>query len=172
MTLKDCEAAQLPEILAILNHAIEHTTAVYEYRPRTLAQMSPWWQAKLDGRFPVLGAFDGAGALCGFATYGVFRDRPGYKYTVEHSVYVKQGMQGQGLGKRLLAALIERAKAQDYHSLVGGIDASNTVSIRLHEAFGFKHVGTLPETAFKFGRWLDLAFYQLILPTPKEPRDG
>lgn len=79
---------------------------------------------------------------------------------------------GQGIGKRLLQELITAAQAQDYHVLVGGIDSANSVSIRLHEALGFTYCGTIRQAGFKFGRWLDLAFYQLILSTPAQPADG
>ena len=80
--------------------------------------------------------------------------------------------QCSGVGKVLLAELIERARAQEYHVLVGGIDLSNRTSIALHERFGFTHAGTMRQAGFKFGKWLDLAFYQLILETPAHPVDG
>ena len=72
----------------------------------------------------------------------------------------------------LLEALIAAAVEQDYHVMVGGIDASNAVSIKLHESLGFTHCGTVKQAGFKFGRWLDLAFYQKILTTPAAPVDG
>jgi phosphinothricin acetyltransferase len=72
----------------------------------------------------------------------------------------------------LLEALIAAAIEQDYHVMVGGIDASNAVSIKLHESLGFTHCGTVEQAGFKFGRWLDLAFYQKILTTPTAPVDG
>ena len=79
---------------------------------------------------------------------------------------------GQGVGKRLLREIIAAAQGQGYHILVGAIDASNAVSIRLHESLGFVPCGNIRQAGFKFGRWLDLAFYQLILPTPSDPCDG
>ena len=108
----------------------------------------------------------------GFASYGLFRERPAYKYTVEHSVYVDVRFRGQGVGRALLSAAIAEAGRQNYHVMVGGIDASNGVSIKLHESLGFTHCGTVRQSGFKFGRWLDLAFYQLILRTPATPVDG
>ncbi|MHB8766428.1 MAG: GNAT family N-acetyltransferase, partial [Deferrisomatales bacterium] len=110
--------------------------------------------------------------LLGFATYGVFRAWPAYKYSVEHSVYVHPSHRGRGLGRVLLAALVARARAQGVHVLVGGIDADNRASRALHEALGFSHAGTIRQAGFKFGRWLDLAFYQLVLDTPAHPVDG
>ncbi|HPY39807.1 MAG TPA: N-acetyltransferase family protein [Thiolinea sp.] len=158
-------------ILEIFNEAIEHSTALYEYQPRTLAFMQTWFEAKRVGQFPVLG-LEQEGKLLGFASYGGFRPYPAYKYTVEHSIYVHPHAQRQGLGVRLLQTLVQQASAQDYHLMVGGIDAENQASIALHERLGFIHAGTLQQAGFKFGRWLDLAFYQLRLATPIQPVDG
>ena len=173
MTVIDCdEARHAAAILAILNEAIANSTALYDYAPRPLSSMSSWFAAKRAGDFPVLGIEDPAGQLMGFATYGSFRQFAAFKYTVEHSVYVHPDHRRQGVGRRLLTALIDRARAQDLHLLVGALDASNAASVALHEGFGFVHAGTIPQAGFKFGRWLDLAFYQLRLATPAEPKDG
>ena len=160
------------EILAIFNEAIANSTAIYEYRARTPAMIADWFEDKRrDGR-PVIGLVDRAGSLAGFGTFGTFRARPAYKYTVEHSVYVRADRRGRGIGARLLAELIAAARALQVHTMVGGIDAANEASIALHRRFGFEHAGTVREAAFKFGRWLDLAFYQLILETPRHPLEG
>lgn len=165
-------AAHGEAILEILNEQIRTSTAVYEYVPRTPDSMVSWFKAKEAKQFPVIGVEDESGALMGFATYGVFRERPAYKYTVEHSVYVHQDHRGKGLGRVLMERLIEAAKAQELHVMVGGIDATNAVSIALHEQLGFVHAGTIRESGYKFGGWLDLAFYQLTLQTPRHPQDG
>ena len=159
-------------ILAILNDAIVNSTALYDYKPRTRDNMVTWFEAKSRGRYPVIGAEDDAGELMGFASYGPFRGWPAYKYTVEHSVYVDARFRGQGVGRVLLRAVIAAAESQDYHVMVGGIDAANAISIRLHESLGFTPCGIVRHAGFKFGRWLDLAFYQLILRTPAAPVDG
>ena len=163
--------AHAGEILAILNDAIRHTTALYDYRPREIESMREWFSAKADGRYPVLGAVGEAGGLLGFASYGAFRAWPAYKYTVEHSVYVHRAHRGRGIGRELMRRLIAVAADQGYHVLVGGIDAANGGSIAFHQALGFVHAGTVREVGFKFGRWLDLAFYQLVLDGPEAPED-
>lgn len=159
-------------ILDIFNEAILTSTALYDYQPRSLASMQSWFAAKDAGHFPVVGLEDEARQLLAFGSYGSFRAWPAYKYSVEHSVYVHKDHRGQGLGVQIMQALIAAARARDVHAMVGGIDATNAQSIALHERLGFKHVGTLPQVGFKFGRWLDLAFYQLLLDTPLNPVDG
>jgi phosphinothricin acetyltransferase len=108
----------------------------------------------------------------GFASYGSFRAYPANKYTLEHSVYVANAHRGKGIASLLMQRLIELAQEQNYHTLIGSIDASNQPSIALHEKLGFTHAGTIRHAGFKFGDWLDLAFYQLLLPTPFQPIDG
>ena len=159
-------------ILAIFNDAILNSTALYDYKPRTKETMTAWFETKAKGKFPVIGIESDSGELLGFGSYGTFRAFPAYKYTVEHSVYVDGRFRGHGIGKRLLQEVIAAAQKQDCHVLVGVIDTANSVSIRLHESLGFTPCGTIRHAGFKFNRWLDIVFYQLILQTPSEPRDG
>ena len=173
MRLVECSLAEHgAAILAILNDAIATSTALYDYVAREPDSISTWFEAKRQGGFPVWGAVDEQGGLLGFATYGTFRAWPAYKYSVEHSVYVERLARGRGVGSALMRQLIAAAESQQYHVLIGGIDAANAQSIAFHEKLGFSHAGTIRQAGFKFGRWLDLAFYQLVLPTPHDPRDG
>ena len=166
-----CGEKQLPEILEIFNEAIINTTALYDYKPRTLNVIQNWYSQKQKGNYPILGAFGEDDSLLGFATYGPFRDRPAYKFTIEHSVYVRSDFRGRGLGTILLKEIIKKAVEQDYHVMIGGIDASNLESVKLHEKEGFVFCGLIKQVGFKFGKWLDLVFYQLILKTPEYPQD-
>jgi len=159
-------------ILDIFNEAILNSTALYDYKPRAPESMGPWFEAKKKGNFPVIGIEDQDGTLLAFGSYGSFRTWPAYKYTVEHSVYVHKDHRGHGLGLQVMQALIAVACQNEIHVMMGGIDVTNAGSIALHERLGFKHVGTLPQVGFKFGRWLDLSFYQLLLNTPVNPVDG
>ena len=172
MKILPCDSRHAAPILEILNDAILTSTALYDYKARTPEMMDAWLAAKQKGNYPVIGAFSDEGTLMGFGSYGAFRAWPAYKYSIEHSIYVHRDHRGKGLGRRLLTEVIEAAKQQGYHMMVGGIDSSNTVSIQLHLALGFKHCASIKEAGFKFGRWLDLEFYQLILPTPSQPVDG
>jgi L-amino acid N-acyltransferase len=172
MRLVECEPGRhSAAILAIFNEAIANSTAIYEFLPLGPDYMEKWFDAKARGHYPVIG-LETDGALAGFASFGKFRDRPAYKYTVEHSIYVDTRFRGQGHGRVLLEAIVAAAVKQDYHVMVGGIDASNAGSIRFHERLGFTHCGTVKQVGFKFGRWLDLALYQKILTTPASPVDG
>lgn len=172
MRLVECSPQEHAEsILGILNEVIATSTALFDYKPRTSESMNAWFAAKTAGRFPVIGAVDG-GELVGFATYGMFRAWPAYKYSVEHSLYVARERRGQGVGLELMRALISAAESQGYHTMVAGIVSTNAASIALHKKLGFTHAGTINQVGFKFGQWLDLDFYQLLLPTPAAPADG
>jgi phosphinothricin acetyltransferase len=173
MKIVNCSFEQHAEsILEILNDAILNSTALYDYKPRTTDSMTTWFKTKEDHRFPVIGIESESGELMGFASYGLFRAWPAYKYTVEHSVYVHKAHRSKGLATTLMGELIEIAKKQNYHVMIGGIDINNAISINLHEKLGFILAGTIKQAGFKFGKWLDLAFYQLILETPSHPIDG
>lgn len=159
-------------ILEIFNDAILTSTALYDYAPRTPQSMDTWFDTKARSGFPVIGAEDGEGSLLGFASYGSFRAWPAYKYTVEHSVYVRRDQRGRGLGSLLVRELIAAARERGVHVMVGAIDSSNAASLAMHRALGFVHAGTLRQVGFKFGRWLDVDFLQLTLDTPTDPVDG
>jgi L-amino acid N-acyltransferase len=158
-------------ILDIFNEAIVNSTALYDYQPRQPESMVSWFKAKETGNFPVIGAIDQSDKLLGFASYGTFRNWPAYKYSIEHSVYIHPDHRRQGIGFALMQQLILAATQQQYHTMIGGIDMTNASSIALHQKLGFTHTGTIQHAGFKFGRWLDLGFYQLILETPSEPVD-
>jgi L-amino acid N-acyltransferase YncA len=154
--------ADLPAMLEIYNDIIRNTTAVYEYEPHTLEMRKAWFNTKKEQGFPVFAAIENGG-LAGFSTIGPFRAWAAYKYTVENSVYVKQELRGKGIGKLLIAPLIGAARNLNMHTVIAGIEASNQASIRLHEGFGFKEVAHFREVGWKFDRWLDLKFLQLII---------
>jgi phosphinothricin acetyltransferase len=167
--LIDCDRSRAPRDSRDPERAIEHSTALYDYRPRTMAMMESWFDAKEKGQYPVIGAVDDQNRLLGFASYGPFRNWPAYKYSVEHSVYVDKDCRGRGIGTMLLEAIIARARLQQYHNVIGGIDATNGVSIALHTRFGFEFCGRVKLPASSSARWLDLDFYQLILDTLRNP---
>ena len=167
-----CTAPHLPVIQEILNDAILNTTALYEYAPRSAEAMREWLAVRVRDVIPVIGIEWESCVLAGFATWGPFRQRAAYKYSAEHSVYVAERFRAAGIGRKLMEAIIAEAKQAELHMLIAGIDATNVASIALHRSLGFRCCGTVREAWFKFGRWLDLEFWQLILPTPEQPVDG
>jgi phosphinothricin acetyltransferase len=162
MTVADAARQDLDAILAIYNEVIRNSTAVYSEVEFTQAKGEAWFDAKVEQGLPLLVARDATGVV-GFGTFGDFRAWPCYQYSAEHSVHVRADCRGQGIGRALLLALIDRARAMNKHVLIAGIDADNEVSIGLHESLGFAVVGRLRQVGFKFGRWLDLAFLELML---------
>lgn len=160
--IRPATEADLPAILDILNDAILNTTAVYDYQPHTLGMRQIWYHEKVAAGFPVFVAEIG-GRVVGFSSLGTFRAWAAYQYTAENSVYVASSWRGQGVGKQLLVALIEAAKTMNLHAIVAGIDADNEASCRLHRAFGFEEVAHFKQVGYKFDRWLDLKFLELIL---------
>jgi L-amino acid N-acyltransferase YncA len=168
LIIRAAVSGDVPGILEIYNDAILNTTAVYTYEARPLDWMEQWFIEKQDKGLPVFVA-DVEGRVAGFASYGPFRPWPAYKYSVEHSIYVNKDFRRQGIAKKLLRVLIDKASASGLHTIVAGIDSGNAVSISLHREFGFREAGTLSQVGYKFGRWLDLQFMQLILSSSIQP---
>ena len=160
--------ADLPAILAIYNEVIAKTTAAYVFEPHTLEMRQQWFAELKAGGWPVI-VVESEGTIVGFGCIGVFRSKPGYKYTGEHTVHVHAEHRGKGIGGALLSALIEEAKRLELRTLIGGIDSANAASIAFHASFGFVECARIKDVAFKFGHWLDLVFMQLILPGPSAP---
>ena len=161
----------LPAILAIYNDAILHTTAIYDYIPHTLDERTRWFEQLQSAGYPLFVAEE-KDQIAGFADYGSFRNWPAYKYTVEHSIYVHPAFRRQGIARKLMQALIADAEKHEYITMVAGIDSQNEGSIHLHEALGFIRTGTIQKAGYKFGRWLDLVFYQLMLKGPAQPTEN
>jgi L-amino acid N-acyltransferase YncA len=162
ITLRDATFADLPEILAIYNDVILTTTAIYSEKPHTLAMREAWFNERKQAGFPVIVALQ-KGRITGFATYGHFRVWPCYRFTVEHSVYVHRDSRGQGISKVLLNEVIDHARKAGMHAMIAGVDSENDISLKLHLQFGFEQVARFKEVGFKFDRWLDLIFLELLL---------
>ena len=166
--IRQAEKKDLPRLLTIYNDVILNTTAVYDFQPHSLAMRTGWFESKQKDGYPVFVAEEN-NEILGFSSFGPFRAWAAYKYSVENSVYVAAEHRGKGVGKLLLAPLIEAAEKKDMHVIIAGIDASNIASIQLHRAFGFEEVAHFKQVGYKFGRWLDLKFFQLTLKTPRSP---
>jgi len=162
VTIRKAIENDLPAMLEIYNDIIINTTAVWQYDTHTLEMRKEWFKTRQEQGFPVFVAEDN-GIIVGFSTYGPFRVWQGYKHTVENSVYVASNQRGKGIGKLLMPPLIQAAKQQRIHAIVAGIDAENEVSIKLHLQFGFVEVAHFKEVGWKFDKWMDLKFLELIV---------
>jgi L-amino acid N-acyltransferase len=163
----DCEirAFQKQDVLAItkiVNHSIENETSIYDYNPRNEKLQLQILSEKIEKGFPVIVATIDQ-KVVGFGYYSEFRFRDAYQYTVEHSVYVDDKFHRNGIGKQLLTRLIELAKQQKLHTMIGVIDAENVISIDFHKRNGFEIVGRINESGFKFNRWLHSVIMQIML---------
>lgn len=169
--IRPANPQDIAAITDIYNDIIATSTAVYSLSPTTPIERRAWWEARVNAGFPVLVAA-GTDGVIGFASFGEFRGAwPGYRYSVEHSVHVHRDHRGQGVGSSLVQALFPLGRALGKHVMVGGIDATNGGSLRMHERLGFQQVAHFREVGRKFGRWLDLVFVQRFLDPAGAPRE-
>jgi L-amino acid N-acyltransferase YncA len=159
MLIRDAFSADLPDILAIFNDVVTTTTAIYDQRESTLAERQAWFDERQAQGLPVLVAVADEEVI-GFSSFGPWRSRWGYRYTVEHSVHVRADRRGRGIGRSLIEALFPRAASLGMHAMIAHIDSEASASLRLHEKLGFSAVGRYSEVGHKFDRWLDLVAMQ------------
>jgi phosphinothricin acetyltransferase len=162
MHIRELEDADLGAMTAIYNDAVVNTTAIWNDAIVDVENRRAWVAARKSLGYPVLIA-EIEGAVAGYATFADFRAFDGYRFTIEHSIYVDQQFRRRGVARALLPALIDGARAIGKHVMLGAIAADNEASIRLHAEAGFVEVGRLPQVGRKFDRWLDLVFMQLTL---------
>lgn len=161
--IRDATPADLPAVVDIYNALLATTTYTWTETAQTLEARRAWYERHHERGYPLLVAEGGDGTIAGFAAYESFRGDgkwPGYRFTVEHTIHVREARWGAGVGRQLLEALIERARSAGIHVMVGAIDASNQPSIVFHERLGFTEVARMPEIGTKFGQWLDLVLMQ------------
>ena len=163
-------ASDVEAMTAIYNEVVANSTAIYAFKPSSLDERREWFRVRTGGGWPVLAAVRGD-ELVGYASFAEFRGAwPGYVHSVEHSVYVRADCRGLGIGPTLVTALLPIAAEMDKHVMVGGIDAANEASLRMHERLGFQRVAHFREVGRKFGRWLDLVFVQRFIDSPGASR--
>jgi phosphinothricin acetyltransferase len=162
MRVRRATVADAEAISEIYNREVTETTATLDLVPRTVPEQRLWIQDR-SGGLAVVVAEDGAEEVVGFASLSFYRDRPGYRTSVEDSVYVARGHQGAGIGSQLLSELIDVAAKHGFHAMFARIVGPQEASVVLHERHGFRLVGIEREVARKFGRWHDVAVMQLLL---------
>lgn len=171
MIIRDAREADLQAITDLYNAWIPTQTITWTETPATYEERAAWFECQCREGLPVLVAED-AEEVVGFTCYEPFRGEgkwPGYRYTAELSIHVREDSWGRGIGRALIEGLVERARAAEIHVLVAAIDGENAASMRFHARLGFVEVARLPETGRKFGRWLDLVLMQRILDPRERP---
>jgi L-amino acid N-acyltransferase len=163
MIIRPAKLEDLPQILEIYNEAVLNTTATYDYEPRALQHRITWFEDHAKQSYPVFVAVNDDGRVVGWSALNRYHDRAGYRFTSENSIYVAADWRGRGVGKLLIPPLIVAARQRGLHAILAGIDASNDASIRLHTQFGFEKVAHFKQVGFKFGRWLDVVYLELLL---------
>lgn len=164
-TLRPATEADLGAIREIYNHYVERSTCTFQLEPETEAQRCAWFQGR-SASHPVIVA-ETAGEVVGWAALSPWNSRRGYAFTAEASIYVRHDMHRKGLGRALLLDLIDRARKAGLHAILGGTCAEQSASLALQESVGFKQAARLKEVGYKFGRWLDVIYMQLLIE--KEP---
>ena len=172
MEIRLAVLADFEAITGIYNEVVLNSTATYNETPATVEERVAWWRSRQAQDYPVLVAVEDD-TVVGFASFGDFRAWPGYRYTVEGTIHLAPQARGQGLGRQLLDALIERARAVGKHIMIAGVDSENAASLRFLTRYGFRQMGQLHEVGYKFGRYLDLVFLQYWLtPQGEQPSPG
>lgn len=165
IVVRDATVADMPAVSGLYNAGIGSTTVAWTETPESPVDRVRWFEQQRHDGFPVLVA-DSLDEIVGFTAYGSFRGAgkwPGYRFTVEHTIHVRHDHWGAGVGRRMLQELIDRARVQGMHAMIGAVDAENEASLRFHARLGFREVARMPEVGFLYGRWLDLVLVQRVL---------
>lgn len=169
MVIRASRDADAAEIALLLNALLATTTIEWTVTPRTVEDVQEWRRVH-----EVVLVAEERGEVVGVAAYGWFRDVvkwPGYRFTVEHTIHVRQDRWGSGVGQALMQALLAAARDRGIHTMIAAIDAANGASIRFHQRLGFAEVARMPQVGAKFGRWLDLVLLQITLDDQVSPPD-
>lgn len=161
--VKPARREDMPAVLAIYNDAVAQSTATYDYDPRSLDEQLALYDQKMLEGYGFYVAATPDGTVAGFATYGLYRPRPGWRFACEHSVYVAAPWRGRRVGLSLLPPIMRHARKRGFHTMIGVVDAENAASLRMHRRAGFTEVGTVRQGGYKFDRWLDVTFLQAML---------
>ena len=162
LLIREATSADAEAIRSIYNHEVENETSTMDLVSRTLDAQREWIAAR-SGAFCAIVAVDTAGEVLGFGALSEYKDRSGYRSTVENSVYVRRDVARRGIGRQILLHLLEMATVSGFHSVIARIEAQSLASRGLHASCGFELVGIEKQVARKFGKWLDIAVMQCLL---------
>ena len=159
MIIRRAERNDVPTMREIFNEVLRNSNSIYREEEVSLEERYSWFDEKISHGFPIFGAYDGE-KLIAYAGYGSWRAAQGYRKTVELTIYVDSAYRGSGVGSKLMQTVIDQAKNDGLHVMIGAIDSKNIDSINFHKKFGFVETARMPEVALKHGQWLDLIFMQ------------
>lgn len=168
-SIRPATVDDVPALLDLHNWAITNLDGIWIEHQETIESRTKWFNDRMAMNHPIFVAEDDENQIVGYGAYGTYRGRDGYDLTVEHSVYLYEYAQGNGLGRQLLELLIHEARHRGKHMMVAIIDAANTISISLHERLGFVHGGALPQAGKKNGKWRDQVTLYLLLDERERP---
>ncbi len=164
MRIRRATTADAEAISSIYNREVTEGTATLDLVPRTVSEQEQWIRDRSGGLAVLVAEGDDtAGGVVGFAALSFYRDRPGYRTSVEDSIYIAPGQQGTGVGSKLLGQLVETAALQGFHAMFARVVGPQEASVALHQRHGFELIGVEREVARKFGRWHDVALLQRLL---------
>lgn len=161
VTIRPATEADVPAIAEIYNYEIMNGWATFDLEPKSLEDRLQWFRETQHPHCVIVA--DDAGEVAGWGCLRPFRTKAAYRFTAENSVYIHQDRRGNGIGGLILARLVEIGRTNGFHSIIAGISENNEASVRLHRRFGFTDVGTEREVGYKFERWLDVTWMQLML---------
>jgi len=164
-TVDDAEA-----IAAIYNTEVETSTVTFDLVARSIEEQRHWILDRSGAHAVVVATTDDGGEIVGFGSLSPYKDRPAYSTTVEDSVYVHRGHQGEGVGRSVLSELIRLAEVHGFHAIIARIVGGNPNSIGLHSSHGFHVIGREREVGRKFGRWLDVVVMERLVSAPWDRR--
>jgi L-amino acid N-acyltransferase len=157
--------SDLVAINDIYNHYVLHSTCTYQEVPERIEDRRRWF-SRHGEKHPVIVAESGR-QVVGWGSLSAYHPRSAYRYTVEDSIYIHHEHQGCGIGSLVLQELIVRARDLGHRAIVAGIDGEQPASVALHTKFHFEKVGHFKRLGFKFGRWLDVIYMELMLDAPR-----
>lgn len=163
MEIRAARESDVRALLDIINYEAEHSSATFLLRKRTLEERTEWFHEHGSKTRPLIVAEED-GQTVGYASLSQYRENDAYAATAELSIYIHHDCRGQGIGEALMKEILRIAKVESgIHAVISVITAGNEASVRLHKKYGFTYCGTLKETGEKFGRWLDVDFYELLV---------
>lgn len=169
ISIRQATEVDLPEITEIYNRHVRESTATFDMDEKSIENRKAWFTAH-GPKYPIFVAV-ADNVVAGWASISPYGERRGWRFTVENTVYLRDGYQGHGLGKMMLGRLVQAADDLGYHASISQVVANNIASIKMHNGFGFIQAGNLTQVGRKFGQWLDIVLLLRVSPAEHSSDD-